>query len=119
MLNKLSQQVFSLFSATDNSQRRGKLTNSSIVPPSSILVASFLVTGIVMGVRQTSLLQEPELRAFDSMVQRLDPSPPDPRILVVGITEADIRNQKRWPISDSTIAQLLKVLQKINPKLSD
>jgi diguanylate cyclase (GGDEF)-like protein len=50
------------------------------------------------------------------MVQRSPPLPPDPRLLVVGITEADLRTQKKWPLPDRVIAQLLSALQKDRPK---
>ena len=40
----------------------------------------------------------------------------DPRLLVVAITEDDIRSQNRWPISDQVVAQLLATLNQYKPK---
>jgi diguanylate cyclase (GGDEF)-like protein len=83
----------------------------------SVLVASILMTGLVWGIRQIGLLQYLELTTFDQMV-RLQPSPnPDPRLLVVAITEADLQQQKQWPISDRTLAQVLEKLQQHKPKV--
>ncbi len=40
---------------------------------------------------------------------------PDSRLLVVGITEADIQKMKQWPISDRKIAEILQKLEKMQP----
>jgi diguanylate cyclase (GGDEF)-like protein len=88
----------------------------SAVPISSVLLVSFFVAGVVIGVRQAGILQPLELVAFDAMVQLAPPAPPDPRILVVGITEDDIRDRQRFPLTDSTIATLITTLQKQQPK---
>ncbi len=83
----------------------------------SVFAASLFVTSLVLGVRNLGGLQLLELRAFDQMI-RLQPSAePDPRILVVAITEADIQAQNRWPLSDQTVAQVLAKLQKYRPKV--
>lgn len=83
----------------------------------AILITSIAVTGILLGVRQLGGLQSWELGVYDRMV-RLRPDPgPDSRLLVVGITEKDIRQTlKKWPISDAVLAQLLAELQKHKPK---
>ncbi|NEP18265.1 MAG: CHASE2 domain-containing protein, partial [Leptolyngbya sp. SIO4C1] len=66
--------------------------------------------------RTASGLQALELDAFDTFV-RLQPDPrPDPALLVVGITEADIKDQAAWPLSDQIIANLLAQLQAHEPK---
>lgn len=84
--------------------------------PLSVGVASAIATGFVVGARHLSWLQSPEIAAFDRMTQ-LSPDPgPDPRILVVGITEADLKEQKRFPLSDQVVAQLLKRLQQSKPR---
>jgi adenylate cyclase len=40
---------------------------------------------------------------------------PDSRLLVVGITEADIQKVKEWPIPDRKIAEILQKLEKMQP----
>lgn len=83
----------------------------------AVLAASLLVTSLTLGVRQLGGLQLLELRVFDQMV-RLQPSVGiDPRLLVVTITEADIKAQNRWPLADGTIAKLLEKLQQYHPKV--
>jgi diguanylate cyclase (GGDEF)-like protein len=51
------------------------------------------------------------------MVRLLPPSPADPRLLVVEITEDDIQKQKHWPLDDEVVAQLLEKLQQYQPKV--
>ncbi len=90
------------------------LTSLSVVAISSAIAA-----GVTMGLRSLNLLEALELVAYDNMVQLklhlgLNPSP-DPRILVVGITDQDISNQRKWPIPDGAIAQALAELQKHQP----
>jgi CHASE2 domain-containing sensor protein len=82
----------------------------------SVGVASFLTTGLLTGLRLSGGLQPLEIAAFDRMVQVSSDPDPDPRLLVVGITEADIQEQKRFPLPDRTIAQALKALQTYQPR---
>ncbi len=81
------------------------------------LLTGVLVTGLVLGVRQTGGLQSLELLAFDQMIRLRPDAEPDPRLLVVGITEDDIRSQNRWPISDRVVSQLLAKLNQYQPKV--
>ncbi len=83
----------------------------------SVGLASFLATGLVAGVRQFGWLQSLELATFDRMVQIRSNSAPDPRILVVAITEADIQEQKRFPLSDEAIANTIQRLQQYKPRV--
>lgn len=81
------------------------------------MLAGATVTLLNMGVQRLGWLQSWELGSFDSLV-RLQPDPgPDPRLLIVGISEADIQALGRFPISDGAIAQTLTKLQKYSPKV--
>ena len=82
-----------------------------------IFCASLFVTGVIIGVRQWGGLQELELFAYDGMVRLKSDHCLDERLLLVEITDLDINNQKRWPIDDQTIAQLLAEIQKYQPKV--
>ena len=82
-----------------------------------IFCTSLLVTGIIIGLKQGGGLQTLELFAYDRMVRLKRDQRLDERLLLVEITDADIKNQKRWPISDQTIAQLLAEIQKHQPKV--
>ncbi|HEY9806817.1 MAG TPA: CHASE2 domain-containing protein, partial [Candidatus Obscuribacterales bacterium] len=79
------------------------------------LVASLAMTGLVLGVRQIGGWQPLELAAYDRLIQLQPTVEPDPRLLVVAITESDIQAQNRWPISDQAIAQTLAELQRHQP----
>ncbi|MGD1898004.1 MAG: EAL domain-containing protein [Phormidesmis sp.] len=49
---------------------------------------------------------------------RLQPDQgPDPRLLVVEVTEQDIREQREWPMSDQSVADLIGALQRHDPKV--
>ena len=78
--------------------------------------ATILVTGFLLGVRHWGGLEPLELVAFDHLMRSRTPeTTPDPRILVITITEKDIRSQQRWPIPDLVFAQLLQKLQALQP----
>ena len=92
-------------------------------------IASLALTGLVLGVRQLGLLEPLELGAFDQMLRLryatrvlgdLDRNQPlegqDPRLLVVAVTEADIKAQKQWPPSDRTVNKLLAQLERHQPR---
>ena len=79
-------------------------------------IASIAVTGLLIALRQVGGLQSLELFAFDYMVRLQSERDPDPRLLVVEITEEDIRNQEEWPMSDQTMADTLAQLQAQSPK---
>ncbi len=93
------------------------------VPRRKIAIATLLV-GLagaigavsVAGMRYLGWLQQLELAAFDRMVQLQPAAPPDDRILVVGITEADIQAQKRFPLSDAVYAEAIQRLQAFQPR---
>lgn len=78
-------------------------------------IAIFSVTGGVLTLRYFGGLQPLELIAYDQMVRLVHHKQPDPRLLVVAITETDIRRYS-WPISDRMVAQILQKLQQHHPK---
>jgi diguanylate cyclase (GGDEF)-like protein len=79
-------------------------------------LTSFAVTAFLLALRQVGGLQAVELFAFDRLVMMQADRGADPRLLVVEVTEADIRRQREWPMSDQTLANLLNQLQMGNPK---
>lgn len=79
-------------------------------------LASLVVTGLLIVLRQVGGLQALELFTFDTMVRLQTERDPDPRLLVVEITEEDIRNQREWPMSDQTMANIIAKLQAQSPK---
>jgi CHASE2 domain-containing sensor protein len=86
----------------------------------TVLLASVVVTALVMGVRQLGMLQTWELQAFDQSLRLRPHEGQDPRLLVVTVTEADVQKQKlkeRRSLSDAALAQLLKKLQPYQPQV--
>lgn len=81
-----------------------------------ILVTSLGVTAVVWGSRELKWLQSWELKAYDQMLRSRPIESPDPRILVVTITEEDLA-QTKWPLPDTTINQLLAKLETYQPRV--
>lgn len=81
-----------------------------------LCLVSIAVTGLIVGIRELGWLQTLEISAYDSMVQKRPDEGIDPRLLVVEITEKDIRAGRRWPLSDQVVSQLLETLNKFQPK---
>lgn len=92
-----------------------KMYKPSLAFARSVLIASAAVTLSLIGARQLGILEPVELSAYDQMLRWRPDEKPDSRLLVVGITEADIQKLKQWPISDRKIAEILQKLEKMQP----
>ncbi|MCP4345530.1 MAG: adenylate/guanylate cyclase domain-containing protein [Desulfobacterales bacterium] len=82
------------------------------------LFISILIGISIIGLRNTGKLRLIELSIYDYYLQfqsRINIK--DPRILMVAVSEADIRNQGRWPFSDATLASLLQTLLDHEPRV--
>jgi len=79
------------------------------------LVASLAVTGLLLGGRQLNLLEPLELSAYDRLMQLRPAQPPDPRLLFVKVTEADIQSHPPYPFTDQLMNQLLQKLEQYQP----
>jgi adenylate cyclase len=65
----------------------------------------------VLALRATGLLQGLELLTYDHYLRfSVQPSAPNSRILILEITEDDIREQGHWPLSDRTLTSALRAL---------
>jgi CHASE2 domain-containing sensor protein len=83
-----------------------------------VLMASVVVTGLVMGMRSLGLLQSWELNAFDQMMRLRPAENPDPRLLIVKITAEDIKKLGgEYPLHDRTVLRLLKKLEEHQPRV--
>lgn len=121
MIVRFSQTIGSALSKVKSIWKRpGQETDSQFTAlweaGRPIAIASFTITFLVVGGRATTLLERPELETYDRLIQLRPPSKPDPRLLVVAVTEEDIKAQKRWPLSDQTIHQLLNQLTSYQPR---
>ncbi|MFP4104208.1 CHASE2 domain-containing protein [Coleofasciculus sp.] len=82
----------------------------------TVVLTSVVVTGVIVGLRQMGALEGFELDAYDQLVRSRPESEPSDRVLVVGISEEDIRNYNQFPITDATLATLLKKLADYQPR---
>jgi CHASE2 domain-containing sensor protein/predicted Ser/Thr protein kinase len=96
---------------------RVKLRQRFVRASLTVGVASLVVSGFLLGMRQIGWLHPLEVAVFDRLVQLRPDVGPDPRLLVVSITDADIQQQQRFPLSDRTIAQIIRRLQQYQPQV--
>ncbi len=105
-------------SVSDRPQQRRPVPTRHIF--SKALLASVVITSLVVGVRQLGMLQSLELQAFDHLNQLRPIEGPDPRLLVVSVTEADIQAQNQemgqGSLSDYSLLRLLLKLEKYQPR---
>ncbi|MGC1393701.1 MAG: CHASE2 domain-containing protein, partial [Coleofasciculaceae cyanobacterium] len=109
--------VFKLAFNLNISKLKARLPVTKIAQRGALFsFATLLVTGVLLGVRHFGGLEPLELAAFDQMMRLRSPkTTPDPRLLIITITEKDIRSQQQWPIPDRVFAQLLQKLQANQP----
>ncbi|MEH1992195.1 CHASE2 domain-containing protein [Nostoc sp.] len=81
-----------------------------------ILIKAISIASCVSIVRLYGLLQPLELRAYDQMMRSRPAESPDRRILLVTITDEDLKREK-WTVSDRTINQLLKKIESYQPRI--
>ncbi|MDJ0736409.1 MAG: EAL domain-containing protein [Nostocaceae cyanobacterium] len=118
MFTKFFQRFSSLISAINSyGQRQIKISLITLNWKQSVIAASIIMTGLVLGARQMGWLQLLELVSFDSMVRLQPDAGEDPRLLVVEITEEDIKNENQLLIRDRTLAQVLQKIQQYQPKV--
>ena len=75
------------------------------------------VAGLVILLRLLGFLQTWEWAALDQYFRWRPREPVDERILIVGISEADLKNVGQWPIPDAVLAELLKKIKAQNPRV--
>ncbi|NJL36246.1 MAG: CHASE2 domain-containing protein [Leptolyngbyaceae cyanobacterium SM1_4_3] len=88
-----------------------------------VCLISGLVTSLVVGGRSLGLLQPFELRAFDQLVQLRPAEPPDDRLLIVTVDDADLQYQeqqgmvRKGSLSDQALVQLLQKVEPYQPRM--
>ncbi|NJP19930.1 MAG: CHASE2 domain-containing protein [Hydrococcus sp. CRU_1_1] len=85
----------------------------------AVLITSIAIASLVSGIRHLGIFQPLELKAYDRLLALRPQEKPDSRLLVVTVTEADIRSQnpetRRGSLSDDSLAQLLQKLEPFKP----
>ncbi|MEH2422195.1 MAG: CHASE2 domain-containing protein [Nostoc sp.] len=88
----------------------------------TVLLSTFIVAVSTIGLRYLGVFEKIELQTFDQILRLRPKEDPDPRLIIVEITEKDIQSRQETrlglkSISDSTLATLLKQLQKYQPRI--
>ncbi len=99
------------------SRWRKFLLPSTSVELGVLILTGISVTGLVLGTRQLGQFESSELAVYDTMVRLRSAPHADARLLIVAITEADIRTQKQWPLPDRVYAEALSQLQQHQPRV--
>ena len=95
----------------------GSIAKLLLVPLATSLLVTVLVSVAILGLRGCGNLESLKLAAYDWFI-RLRPSDtqPDPRIVLVLITEQDIQTLGSWPLSDDMLTQVLESVARFGPR---
>ena len=88
---------------------------ASLKPVAIIGAATVMMSSALIGARQLGWFQALELAAYDRLVQVQANFGTDERLLVVEITEQDLRELQLPTPSDTHLSQVLQTLQSHNP----
>jgi adenylate cyclase len=90
---------------------------AAYLPVVMSLLTGLLCGLVVLGIRSMGHLQQLELHTYDSLLRSKSAmSVGTPRITYITISEEDIRRQGRWPITDETLVQALRLLVQYQPR---
>lgn len=81
-----------------------------------LLIASGM-TGAIILLSLTGMFQLLEWVFLDQAFRWRPRETSDPRIVIVGISEADIAQLQQWPMSDQVLAQLLDRIRRAQPRV--
>lgn len=83
----------------------------------ALLLISIAVFLVLQSFRTLGFLESLELAAYDGFV-RLRPgsSGPETRIVLITVSEKDIQDLGRWPLTDATLAEALQILAQAGPR---
>lgn len=86
--------------------------------PLAIRLGIGLLCGLaILGIRSTGLFQQLELNFYDWLLRsRPVATVSNSRITYITISEEDIRRQGRWPVTDRTLVQALRLLLSYQPR---
>ncbi|NEN99384.1 MAG: CHASE2 domain-containing protein, partial [Moorea sp. SIO3I7] len=100
---------------------KGRRVQTVLLSSLVVLLSSIVVTSLVMVVRSLGLFQPWELQGFDQLMRLRPNEGPDPRLLLVTITEEDVQSQPKEErgaasLSDRSLAKLLAKLEQYQPR---
>ena len=80
----------------------------------AVLVSSLLALTLVSGGKRLQLFETLETASFDLLTRLQAQADPDPRLLLVEVTEADLEVYG-WPLSDQVVADIIAEIQRHAP----
>ncbi|MEL7351319.1 MAG: CHASE2 domain-containing protein [Cyanobacteria bacterium P01_A01_bin.116] len=108
MIRPLSNLLSEL--SSDHLKKRPALWRELILPGT-------LIIGLVCCIRLLGLLQVQEWMALDKLSRQCPLQPPDDKITLISIDEADYQALGEFPISNQILAQALSTLQQYQPRV--
>ncbi len=86
-----------------------------------VLWASLAIASLVMGIRHLGMIQPLELKALDRATEFKPQEKPDPRLVVMTVSEEDLQNQNSevnsGSLSDPILEKLLQKLESLQPRV--
>lgn len=81
-----------------------------------VIITAPIVAGLLIALRLGGWLKPLEWWALDQSFRLRPLESTDPRIVIVGIDESDLKGGGAWPVPSAVIAQLLEKLKKQQPR---
>ncbi|MFM7362964.1 MAG: CHASE2 domain-containing protein [Cuspidothrix sp.] len=91
------------------------LVNFKKVFKQPVIISSAIATIFIVGIQKLQVLENLELRVYDQMTQMRGDPGPDSRLLIVAVTEADLRKWN-WPLPGEVLDKLLDKLEEYEPR---
>ncbi|MEL6354290.1 MAG: CHASE2 domain-containing protein [Cyanobacteria bacterium J06627_28] len=92
-----------------------------MAPWPRLLMVHGLVVAMLLLVRSLGLFQGWELKAFDVLMRSRPAERPDPRLVIITVTDADIKAQdpedRRGSLGDGDLAKVLSRLDEMQPRI--
>ena len=81
----------------------------------TVAISTLITSACIIGARQLGILEPAELAVWDRLETAQSAGTPDPRLLIVEITEADLRALDSVIPSDQDLAEVINNLQRHQP----
>ncbi|MEB3291745.1 MAG: adenylate/guanylate cyclase domain-containing protein [Synechococcales bacterium] len=81
-----------------------------------VWITTPIVAGLLIGLRSLGWIQPLEWMAYDHYMRQRPREPRDARIIIIGVTEQDLQQLDRYPVSDATLARLLQKVKQQQPR---
>ena len=82
-----------------------------------VVLPGAAIVALVVVVRLLGVLQTQEWETFDTFMRMRPPVVPEPRVVMVGIDEADLKQIGGYPVSDLTLTKAIDILESYSPRV--